>query len=260
MRPTTRFTPTPRDMAVLAAIRTHRRLTASQLSRLFFRGVDGRAVASQTVLARLRRLADLGYLDIVTLDRGRGSGPYAYGLTTRGLLSVGAPPRRRGHPGPIWHDLQVAELRVNLELGLKALGGSLVEWTGEGDLRGLLRAATAPRPDGLAHWQLAHHEGVVLLEYDTGSEPFAALTIKLQRYAAWMRSGRHRDLVPGLALRPRLAFVAPRARAARLVAHLFAVPTLPTVFVGVADDVVRTPLAKRWWRADAQRFASITEP
>jgi Replication-relaxation len=256
MRPPT-LSPTPRDLAVFAAIRTHRRLTASQLRRLFFRGADGNPVAIQTVHARLRRLTGLGYLDTVTVDRGRGSGPYAYGLTPRGLHMTGAPPRRRGHPGPLWHDLQVAEFRVNLELGLEERDGRLVEWVGEGDLRSLLRGSNAPRPDGLAHWQLDGREGAILIEHDSGTEPFATLTAKLNRYATWLRDGSHRRLLPGLGLRPQLAFVAPRTRAARLVSTVRSRPTATTVFVGIDNEVVPNPLACRWWRDDARKLQSL---
>ncbi len=249
--------PTPRDLAIFAALRTHRRLLASQLRRLFFRGQDGYLATSQTVHGRLRRLIDLGYLDVVRLDRGRGSGPYAYGLTPRGLRSVGAPSRRRGHPGPLWHDITVAELRLNLELGLADAGGELVEWVGEQDLRSLLHGVQAPRPDGLAHWRLDGREGVVLFEVDAGTEGFALLTAKAQRYAAWLRSGRHRELVPGLQLRPRVAFIAPRARAARLVVTLSARRNQTIVFVGVDTEVVPKPLDHRWWRNDARRLVGL---
>ena len=232
-------------------------MTAFQLRRLFF-GVSGdRLAAPQTVHARMRRLVDLRYVDIQVLDGGRGSGPYAYGLTARGLRVLGAPVRRRGHPGPIRHDVLVAELRVNLELGLRAAGGELREWVGEPDLRSLLHGVTAPRPDGLAHWRLGRREGVIAFEVDTGTEPFATLVAKLPRYAKWFRSGNHRELVPGLQLRPRLAFVAPRARASRLVRHLAVLASPPLVFVGIDEEVIPEPLAPRWWRSDEQRLSVL---
>jgi Replication-relaxation len=161
------------------------------------------------------------------------------------------------HPGPIRHDLQVAEFRVNLELGLEERDGRLVEWVGEGDLRSLLRGSNAPRPDGLAHWQLDGREGAILIEYDSGTEPFAALTAKLNRYTTWLREGSHRGLLPGLGLRPQLAFVAPRTRAARLVAH-FAFHAPPTTTsVGIDDEVVDHPLSRRWWRSHTRNLGSI---
>ncbi|MCC6266692.1 MAG: replication-relaxation family protein [Dehalococcoidia bacterium] len=252
MPATTRFTPTPRDLAILSSVRVHRRLTATQVRRLFFRGVDGSLAAPQTVHARLRRLIQLGYLDVLVVDGGRGAGPYAYGITVRGLHTVGASARPRGNPGPVLHDLQLAELRVNMQLGLEAHGGELVEWVGEGDLRSLLRGSGAPRPDGLCHWRMGRQHGVVLFELDRGTEPFAALTQKLFRYRAWFRTGTHRELVTGLPLRPRVAVVAPKARARRLVAVLRSVRSQAGVgvFVAPLDDAVRDPLGRRWWRRD----------
>ncbi|MFN0146551.1 MAG: replication-relaxation family protein [Dehalococcoidia bacterium] len=249
--------PTPRDFAIFAALRTHRRLLASQVRRLFFRDRADRLATPQTVHGRLGRLVSLGYLDVVRLDRGRGSGPYAYGLSARGSRIIGAPSRRRGHPGPLWHDIAVAELRVNLDLALCDAGGELVEWLGEGDLRSLLHGVQAPRPDGLAHWRLDGREGAILFEIDAGTEGFALLTAKVHRYAGWFRSGRHRELVPGLRLRPRVAFVAPRARAARLAAVLRALRTATTVFVGVDTEVLAEPLTQRWWRNDVQQLESL---
>lgn len=247
----THSAPTPRDLAVMNALRVHRRMTAEQLRRLLFRRSDGECVAPQTVHGRLRRLIDLGYLDAVKVDRGRGSGPNAYGLVSRGRAVIGAPARRSRPPGPIWHDLQVAELRVCLENDLSANAGELVEWVGEGDLRGILRGSSAPRPDGLCHWRLDAFEGVVLFEVDTGSEPFAALPAKLRAYERWFRSGAHREVVPGLPLRPRVAVIAPHRRAARLVNQVRSVRSLAmTVLVGVDSDVLSHPLTARWWRSD----------
>lgn len=252
MPTTTRFTPTPRDLAILSSVRVHRRLTAAQVRRLFFRGVDGSLAAPQTVHARLRRLIQLGYLDVLVVDGGRGAGPYAYGITVRGLRVVGAPARPRGNPGPVLHDLQVAELRVNMQLGLEAHGGALVEWVGEGDLRSLLRGSGAPRPDGLCHWRLGRQHGVVLFELDLGTEPFAILVLKIARYAHWFRSGAHRHLLPGPPLRPRVAFLTPVSRARRLVAALrfLKSPEGAGVFVAPINDAVRDPLGRRWWRRD----------
>ncbi len=247
-------------MEILSAIRVHRRLTASQIRRLFFRAENGGFAAIQTVHARLRRLIELGYLDTVVVDGGRGAGPHAYGVTTRGLRELDAPPRRRGHPGPILHDLQLAELRVNLQLELESQGGELVEWVGEGDLRSLLHGSLAPRPDGLCHWRLKGRHGVILFELDTGTEPFTVLTAKLARYGRWLRSGSHRELVPGLGLRPRIAFVAPRGRAARLVRHLRSMRNATGVFVGVDAEVIARPLDRRWWSGQTGQLGDLLQP
>lgn len=248
----THSAPTPRDLEVMNALRVHRRMTADQLRRLLFRRSDGECVAPQTVHGRLRRLIDLGYLDAMKVDRGRGSGPNAYGLTPRGRTVIGAPARRAGPQGPVWHDLQVAELRIRLANDLSAAGGELIEWVGEGELRGILRGSNAPRPDALCHWRLDGSEGVVLFEMDTGSEPFAALPAKLRAYERWFRSGAHREPVPCLPLRPRVAVVAPHRRAARLVNQArSAKASAMTVLVGADSDVLRSPLVGPWWQSDA---------
>lgn len=246
-----RFAPTPRDRAVLVAIRTHTRLTGDQIRRLFFH-TRTRLVAPQTVNARLRRLTDLGYLDVVVVDRGHGSGPYAYGLGPHGaaLLEQTASSKRAG---PVWHYLELAELRVRLEEELRAAGGTLVEWVGDNALRALVRGERGwPVPDALVHWRLEGREGTFLLEVDRGTESLAVLVAKLRRYAAYTQSRGHLRLLPGLGLRPRLAIVVGERRRPRLIRYLQEVRSLPalTVAVGAAPEVARDPLGRAWWRAD----------
>lgn len=254
----TRFAPTPRDLQILAALHSHRRMTASQIRRLFFRQDHEDFAAIQTVHARLRRLQDLGYIDSLVVDRGRGSGPLAYGLTPAGRAAIGAMPRRRGHPGPLQHDLQMAELRVNLELGLQACGGRLIEWVGEGELRSILKSDRGPKPDGMTHWELDGHRGFILWELDLGTEPFGQLAAKLPAYERWFRERGYRRLVEGMEVRPQLALIAPHGRCIRLAAALR--PARPlTALVGRFDEVLAAPLRPRWLDLQTGCFRSLAQ-
>ena len=256
----TRFLPTPRDLALLQAVRTHTRLTANQVRRLFFRGAHDRLRAPQTVNARLRRLVADGYLEAVVVDRGHGSGPYAYGLGLRAhTLFPGTAGRRTSSAGPVLHQLEVAEFRVRLEEELRDARGELVEWTGEPALRALSHARRSwPVPDALVHWRLRGHEGTFLLEWDRGTETLALLTAKLGKYETYHRDRGYRRWLPGLGLRPRLAVVttAPRAlRLVRAVQHR-RLGSL-TVAIAPAAAALGNPLSPTWWRSDVSGPASL---
>ena len=258
-----RFLPTPRDRLVLEAVRTHGRLTREHIRRLFFRRTGGRLSSVQNVNARLRRLTAAGLLDPVVVSLGRGSGPYAYGIARHGeQLLKGHSTKRNGTHGPVWHLLEIAEFRVRLQSTLERSGGVLVEWQGEALLRSLFHRRTGwPLADAVVHWRLPEREGVFLLEWDRGSESLAVLTAKLARYENYWRARGHRDLLPGLGLRPRLAIVVPSAdRAERLVAwhrqHRNRVRS-STVFVAVRSDSLAHPLTECWWRSDTDRAGAL---
>lgn len=258
-----RFLPTPRDRRILEAVRVHGRLTSQQIRRLFFRQTDQLATL-QAVNARLRRLVDRRYLEVLIVDRGRGSGPYAYGLGPAGhaLLHRLASGRRAFSSKAVWHLLEVGEFRVELELSLSRQGGELVEWVGEGTLRGILAGRKGwPIPDALVHWRHRRREGVLLLEWDRGSESLPLLTRRLERYAAYGRARGHRELLPGLGLKPRLVVVVSSGdRARRLVEWLGSRQGLPyTVAVGLAAEVTQQPLATVWWRSDLNRMTHLLE-
>ncbi len=252
-----RFLPTPRDRLILEAIRTHTRLTGEQIRRLFFRDETGRLASPQAVSARLRRLQALGLVEPVVVDAGRGAGPYAHGLGPSGGALLGSKaPARRGPPGPVWHHLEVAQFRVNFQEEIERRGGALLEWTGEPLLRSLLKGRTGwPVPDAAVHWRLHGREGTFLLEWDRGSESLGVLTSKLRRYVRYWRARGHRELLPGLGLRPRLAIVLTSPdRAARLVRWLTAQRSVlvATVLVAAAESALRDPLGEHWWRSDLE--------
>ncbi len=255
-----RFLPTPRDRLILEAIRTHGRLTMQQIRRLFFRRPDGRLASVQATNARLLKLSLNELIAPAVVSTGRGSGPYAYALTSAGLATLGASARGRATGGPVWHALELAEIRVRLQEELEQRGGSLAEWRGDDALRALLRRSRgAPMPDALVHWRLLRSEGVFLLELDRGSESLAVLTGKIRRYDALFASHAHRELLPGLGLRPRLAIaVAGAGRKARLVAWLAARrPERFTVAIAVLGDVLDHPCGGVWWRGDLRDEGSL---
>ncbi len=257
----TRFLPTPRDLAILQAVRIHTRLTANQIRRLFFRGPGDRLKAPQTVNARLRRLVSYGYLEAVVVDRGHGAGPLAYGLGSRArsLISRSTAGRLRG-PGPVLHQLEIAEFRVKLEEVLRSHSGALIEWLGEPTLRSLAHARRSwPVPDALVHWRLENREGTFLLETDRATESLAVLAAKLDRYSTYLRDRGYRRWLPGLGLRPRLAVVTTRTRAARLVRLIQSERRSKslTVAVAPAEAVLRDPLTATWWRSDLSAYASL---
>lgn len=252
----TRFLPTPRDRRLFTALHVHTRLTGRQVRRWFFHK-NGDLVAPQTVHARLRKLVEAGYVDAFTLDAGHGAGPYAYGLTTRGAALLGLKVQPHRHPGPVWHQLEVADCHIVLEEALRRRGGRIVEWVGEAQLRALIRRKAWPVPDALFHWRTRNREGAVLLEWDRGSETLAVLTAKLERYVAYSRGRGHRELLPGLGLRPRLVIVAGRHRARRLVAFLRQHPVGTTVLVGVTENALHDPLHANWWRSEPDALGAL---
>jgi len=249
--------PTPRDEQILLAIATHTYLTANHIRSLFFR--HGRVfTARQTVGVRLRRLRETGYLTAVLVDGGRGAGPYAYGLTPQGEAMIGIKPKdRRGRQSAPRHALEVADLRVALELALDGTPGGLVSWTGERELRALTKPGD-PVPDGLIHWQLRGREGLVAVELDRGTESFSTLVRKLDVYDSWWRKRRYRTLVAGLGLKPRLAVVAGETRARQLAGYIArSRPFGGTIAVAPAHVVLAQPLGRSWWRSDVNALERL---
>jgi hypothetical protein len=217
----------------------------------------------QAVNARLKLLVDRGLLVASVVTTPTGSGPHAYGLGARArdLLKMPGPARQRAI-GPLWHQLEIADFRVSLELALKSARGAIIEWQGEPTLRRLLVGRRGlPIPDASVHWALRGTEGTFLLEWDRGSETLAILTAKLARYRRWWRERGQSDVLPGLGLRPRLAIVvADAGRATRLVRWLRERRTSllqGTVLVGVRREATRDPLGARWWRSDIDRLGGL---
>ena len=193
---------------------------------------------------------------------GRGSGPYAYALTAQGRAVITSSSRthRSGVVGPVWHQLEIADFRVRLQKAVEAAGGALIEWRGEPLLRSLLVGRSGWLvPDALVHWRLISAEGTLLLEWDRGSETLAILTMKLARYENYWRARGHRELLPGLGLRPRLAIVVrSRERAARLIQWIARrLHKLSTILVGVAEGVLGDPLGAIWWRSDTGHAGAL---
>jgi hypothetical protein len=160
----------------------------------------------------------------------------------------------------VLHQLEVAEFRVRLEESFRSRNGALLEWIGEPTLRALGRARRNwPVPDALVHWTLEEREGSFLLEADRDTESLAILSAKLDRYSAYQRDRGYRQWLPGLGLRPRVAVVTTRPRAARLVRVLQRRrrPKSFTVAIAPAEAALRDPLAPGWWRSDLSGFGSL---
>jgi hypothetical protein len=173
---------------------------------------------------------------------------------------------RRGRGGgheSVWHSLEVAEFRIRLQSALELRGGELVEWIGEPALRSVLVGRSGwPIPDALVHWRLSGIEGAFLLEWDRGSETLATVVLKLRRYANYWRQRGHKELVPGLGLRTRLAIVLGSSeRRDRLVRWLLEHRTAAldtTILVGQAEQIQADPLGPTWWRSDAGNAGRLT--
>ena len=265
-RESLRFLPTPRDRLILEAVRVHGRLTADQIRRIIFRKKDGSLVSTQAINFRLRKLVDKLYLNPVVVDSGVGTGPYAYGLGRRGaaLFATAGPRRRREGVGSVWHSLEVAEFRISLQQALETKDGSLVEWVGEPMLRSILVGRTGwPIPDALVHWRLPGREGAFLLEWDRGSEALATVVLKLRRYANYWRQRGHKELVPGLGLRTRLAIVlGSTERRDRLIRWLLehsGASLNTTIMLGYTESVQANPLGATWWRSDIKNVGALTD-
>lgn len=259
-----RFLPTPRDRLVLQGVATHGRLTREHIRRLFFHERHRPLKSIQAVNARLRKLVDGDLLEPVVVSTGRGAGPYAYRLGPLGeaLVHRRGRLRRRGGIDAVWHLLEIADFRVELQEKVEATGGELVEWQGEPLLRNVYLARRGwPIPDALVHWRLSNREGVFLLEWDRGSESLAVLTAKLVRYQFYFRALGHQEALPGLGLRPRLAIVVKTpdraTRVTRWLQQHVAAPVGSTVFVAIARDVIVDPLGEIWWRSDTGATGSL---
>ena len=258
--------PTPRDRRILEAVRVHQRLTREHIRRLFFRRQDGGLASPQAVNGRLRKLVAPGYLEPLVVNGGHGAGPYAYGLGVAGRIFLRgmAASAKTTAAGPVWHQLEIAEFRVRLEEELNRRRGEVVEWLGEPVLRKLLLGkGGSPVPDGLVHWRLGGVEGTFYLEWDRGSESLAILTLKLRKYFHSWRARGHRELLPGLGLRPRLVIVVPsRERGRRLVEWLgskMSHQSPATTLIGIADDILKQPLGQTWWRSDSRAPGKLIE-
>jgi hypothetical protein len=228
---------------------------------LFFRRGNGALASPQAVNARMRVLVRAGLVDVLVLSTGRGSGAYSYGTTRVGALGRRRPSRHQTLT-MVWHEIEIAEFRVRLEEALTAADGALVEWQGERFLRRVLMSrSNVPIPDAVVHWRLQHREGVFMLEWDRGTEPLSVLTAKLSRYRAYAQSRGHRDLLPGLGLRPRLAIVVHSLeRKTRLIDWITGHErrfTAYTLLIGASDELLAAPLDDGWWRTDLGIAGSI---
>lgn len=186
---------TGRDMELIDALARHRILTAVQLADLCF---------PSTWAARVRAVT---LFEMEVLARFRDDNRKAYRYTL-GYWGAGVHAWRRGEPAPTKaavalaaHQLAVSRKRGHLE-GVNTFftrlhaearqldGVALSEWLCEDEAAGLFLGKV--RPDGAGILTAESGAMPFFLEYDTGTEPLAYLTAKLDRYAAKQPAGGHR--------------------------------------------------------------------
>jgi hypothetical protein len=145
---------TERDLWLLEAVSKFRFATTGQLARLGFGG------SHHAARKRLRRLFDHGLVRVWTTSL---SAPNVYSITPKGVLaedealSIKAP---RGLDGNLDHLIRTNDVRVTVTLGLHNLGGELVFWRPDWELRAL-KSRVAPDalfgvrfPDEVRHYAL----------------------------------------------------------------------------------------------------------
>src|SRR6266542_2348663 len=271
--------PTPRDKAIILAVYTHGRLSREHIRRLFFRRSDSDRLSSiQATSARLRRLAEAGYLSRVPVPVLKGSGQYLYSLGETGsrLLAaeykIVATPRSARALGPSFlaldHTLEVADFYIALKQALDARGGSLLTWLGEREChyrffhQGRRRVIA---PDAYCLWSLGRRTSSFFLEWERGHQGLQAIAEKLDGYDAYHARRGYLEHLGEVGLTPRLAFVVPDARRQRqLVGWLVRQQGrgrwryLPSVLVGIRPAVLGSPLADVWMPASSDgRSVSI---
>jgi len=217
------YTPTPRDIAMLMALDSHRYLDRGQLQALFFSG-------SRSCQYRLRWLVDHGLVRTwrVVMRPGRVCRSSIYLLSRRGAAALAEwldeEPRqylrraehaleRRFH---LVHQLEANQFFVGLAFATRELPGlGLYHWVGEhgvqdayaeGDERG-------PIPDGWGRLVTPDREVLIHLEWDRGTEQARRLRAKLHAYTAYFadRAGASANQV---------LFVAPTEQRERRIAGL----------------------------------------
>ncbi|WP_306368591.1 replication-relaxation family protein [Nocardiopsis sp. CC223A] len=191
----------PRDLQVLGGLHDHKVMTTEHLHRLYFPEVGERSVR-----LRLRKLHGYGLLDRFRPLSLRGSNPYHWVLGSAGARLLA---RERGAEGVSYRFERVAGVadspRLGHMLGLvdclvafttaarSTPGAELVQWLNEAECA--RRWGRHTRPDAYVRWQQDGTEAHVFVEYDTGSEPLAAVRDKMTGYADLARATRFPSVV-----------------------------------------------------------------
>src|SRR6266540_3546246 len=144
--------PTPRDKAIILAVYTHGRLSREHIRRLFFRRSDSDRLSSiQATSARLRRLAEAGYLSRVPVPVLKGSGQYLYSLGETGArflaaeYKIVATPRSARALGPSFLFLEWERGHQGLQAIAEKLDGYDAYYARRGYLEHLGEVGLTPR-------------------------------------------------------------------------------------------------------------------
>jgi hypothetical protein len=262
---------TPRDKAMILAVYVHGRLSREQLRRLFFRLADGRLASVQATAARLRRLAETGYLSRVPAPTLKGSGQYLYSLGPLGSRLLAAeykiittPHSRRSLTASFLalnHTLEVVDFFIALKEQLESAGGTITTWLGERQALHRFHHQGRRRmiaPDAYCLWSLAGREGSFFLEWERGHQALEAIAAKLDGYDAYYARRAYLEHLGEVGLTPRLLFVVPDGRRSQqLVGWLDRQSErgrwryLPTILVGVRPAVLADAIGPVWLRPGA---------
>lgn len=275
--------PTPRDKAIVLAVYTHGRLSREQIRRLFFRKAARGPVAPvklasvQAAAARLRRLAEAGYLWRVPTPVIRGSGQYLYSLGRLGaqLLAaeykISASPAGRQPLTPSFlalnHTLEVTDFYIALKESLERSGGTILTWLGDRQSAHRFHHQGRRRiiaPDAYCLWSLPRREGSFFLEWERGHQSLKVIGEKLDNYDAYYARRGYLEHLGEVGLTPRIAFVVPDPRRqGHLLSWLGRQKDrgrwrfLPTTLAGVRSAVLADPLAPAWSESARQGAISL---
>jgi hypothetical protein len=220
----------------------------------------------QATSARLRRLAEAGYLSRVPTPVLRGSGQYLYSLGRLGAQLLAAEYKISASPAggrpltasflALNHTLEVADFYIALKEDLERHGGSILTWLGERQAAHRFYHQGRRRmiaPDAYCLWSLRRREGSFFLEWERGQQSLNVIGDKLDNYDAYYARRAYLEHLGEVGLTPRLAFVVPDNRRQRHLLGRLARqtnrgrwPFLPTVLVGVRAGVLADPFGPTW--------------
>lgn len=193
----------PRDLAILASLRTTRLASGNQLGRLHFPGGTATTRTRKTRAALLR----LTTLKLVVRLRRRvggvhaGSQGFVYGLSGLGqaVLDLDRPPKRHRRasetkPAFATHTLAVTELWVQLTERAAAGRGELIEFTSEPrcwrQFSGTSGQVVTLKPDGYVRLDVDDYEIRAFVELDLDTESLPTIARKLAVYLSYWHSGQ----------------------------------------------------------------------
>jgi hypothetical protein len=207
----------PRDRAVVEAVRTFRQLTADQIVRLFF--AEGEA-ATQRAKARrcLRRLVEAG---VVGRIKERSIGGWANG--SQGYCYV--PPKSTARIRDP-HTLDIAELYVRLRAAERRGRCEVLAYEPERRVEGF-----GFIPDAAVRLRVGERRRQAFVEVDNGTESKALLAAKVVAYelayGSWDRP-----------IFPRVIFTVADVKQHRVITQLIAESAVPQLFQACGFDEV----------------------